>query len=605
MAVGCFDPPTFLHSSNVLSTIWSDEQNSERTNALRRQFSTNDSFLNHSFNNSTNGNNFNQQSTSSSNFGVIGQPFSNSSTSLGNNVNSCWSPINIDNHNQQSWTNVNNWITAGDQTSSSSDERADSARSGSESIASSMIQNSPIRNPWKDELNFFGDQMFNNVKTKPTKSVYDAYNTDNDYRLFHDLMNLRLDDSRPVEFTSGVPSNKSSSNRLNGYNHGQTVPSPVNFMDASTFYQTMVQQNNMPQNPTNGNDRYAKKTSAFSSISSEPKMSTSFNNSGNYWNSYAQNNHKNLSDSDLRQRQMNNVYRSEPLNFVNVPDSMYQQQQKIGMSPPPMPRTNKSSSCDEAELHWYHQHLELQQSLYEHVYNMMLAGQMSLPNNYNQRNTFANAASGPIGQGRYYGNRRTTGLSMELYQKLEEVTDQYRQLEKERKKTEAELARHNLGKKISSANNLPIPRLPPAPSRIDRLVVDFFREHARIVTLLGKMEQIKNEYLDIKIHEVMRELLDAIRRLQQCRLSERCAILNHLRGEIGSYNEELESANLLKALTTLCQAVLRARAANWCALVWAIGPENLEQEQIFNRIINVDFNSEPPEIKLRPIKTQA
>ena len=52
------------------------------------------------------------------------------------------------------------------------------------------------------------------------------------------------------------------------------------------------------------------------------------------------------------------------------------------------------------------------------------------------------------------------------------------------------------------------------------------------------------------------------------------------------------------------QAVIRARAANWCALVWAIGPENFEQEQTVNRIIDVDFNSEPPEIKLRPIKTE-
>jgi len=37
---------------------------------------------------------------------------------------------------------------------------------------------------------------------------------------------------------------------------------------------------------------------------------------------------------------------------------------------------------------------------------------------------------------------------IEFDQKLDEASEEYRQLEKERKQTEAELARHNLGKKI-------------------------------------------------------------------------------------------------------------------------------------------------------------
>lgn len=69
----------------------------------------------------------------------------------------------------------------------------------------------------------------------------------------------------------------------------------------------------------------------------------------------------------------------------------------------------------------------------------------------------------------------------------------------------------------------------------------FCREHARVVTLLTKMEQLREAPLPFAVHAALRELHDAIKVLQQCRINERQAILQHLRGEIIRFNEDLGS----------------------------------------------------------------
>jgi len=73
---------------------------------------------------------------------------------------------------------------------------------------------------------------------------------------------------------------------------------------------------------------------------------------------------------------------------------------------------------------------------------------------------------------------------------LDKALAQYRALEKERKTMEANLARMFPGKRLSSSNNLPVARLPPQPSPLDKFLVDSMREHARILTLVDKLERL-------------------------------------------------------------------------------------------------------------------
>jgi len=82
------------------------------------------------------------------------------------------------------------------------------------------------------------------------------------------------------------------------------------------------------------------------------------------------------------------------------------------------------------------------------------------------------------------------GSAAALKLRVQEATWQFQGLEVDRKKTEAALAKQNPGKRISSSNTVQIPRLPLNPSKLDKLLVDSLREHARVLTLLQRVEII-------------------------------------------------------------------------------------------------------------------
>lgn len=106
-------------------------------------------------------------------------------------------------------------------------------------------------------------------------------------------------------------------------------------------------------------------------------------------------------------------------------------------------------------------------------------------------------------------SRGTATSSSVLHARLDACYEQWRQLERERKRTEARLALAYPGRAVSSSNSIPVPRLPPCPTRVDRLTVDMLREHTKVGGFLNSgyllvLPMIKAEYLRVNLREKLK-----------------------------------------------------------------------------------------------------
>ncbi|KAJ0001197.1 hypothetical protein NQD34_006217, partial [Periophthalmus magnuspinnatus] len=155
------------------------------------------------------------------------------------------------------------------------------------------------------------------------------------------------------------------------------------------------------------------------------------------------------------------------------------------------------------------------------------------------------------------------GPVLQLYFYLDKCYEQWKSLEKERKKTEIVLSKTFLGKRTPAVPNSSLPKTPPNPTRVDHLIVAQMREQARVSSLFVKMEYLSKLSLSANIYSALSKHNMAIYVTSARRKEE---ILHMSQSQREHFTEDRDTMMLMTALKDLAAATRKLRTAVLCAL---------------------------------------
>ncbi|CAM9850718.1 unnamed protein product [Lampetra fluviatilis] len=176
--------------------------------------------------------------------------------------------------------------------------------------------------------------------------------------------------------------------------------------------------------------------------------------------------------------------------------------------------------------------------------------------------------------------------SLQLHLWLEACYEQWRALEKERKKAELELAQCYSNRSMASTVGYSGPRLPFNPSRVDRLIVDQLKEQGKVVALLSKMERLRSTPLHANISTALDRHLEAIHSLHTVRKVEMSNIACRNRQTPPPCNEQRDIVAIASSLGELYQTTRRARTAFWSALQMTLPKVHKTCPDMWNGVIS-------------------